>query len=201
MSKLHLSVWKMTLQNSGYSPSCFTKITQRSGKQTLSHRTSFWHKKEPQTVLSTCTKSRAQWNSQNTYGQMHDWNHLEGRTRSINQNAENQEKASPRRSHKRRDPLSRAISHESLSGSIQQVLEDRHHSSSVQNVTIIPIHKVWREGSPLKVLQALTLLRYGILFITTWPQSLASKTLVNRVVYCNTIPGHLESLIHWGTFW
>jgi len=77
------------------------------------------------------TKSRAQWNSQNTYGQMHDWNHLEGRTRSINQNAENQEKASPRRSHKRRDPLSRAISQESLSGSIQQVLEDRHHSSSV----------------------------------------------------------------------
>ena len=50
MNKLHPLVWKRTLQNCGDSPGCLTKITKRSGRQSLSHRTSTWHKWEPHTV-------------------------------------------------------------------------------------------------------------------------------------------------------
>ena len=107
--RLHPSIWKRTLQNSGYSSSCLTKITQRSGKQSLSHRTSTWHNREPQTVSPTCTKRRAQWNSpekeqgmseikflkNHTCWRMHDWCHPDGWTRSGNQNVKNKKAPEP----------------------------------------------------------------------------------------------------------
>ena len=106
-----------------------TEITQRSDRQSLSHRTSTWHKRDPQTVSPTCTPQRKNKACQRrnktalgkyTCWRMQDWCHPEGWTRSRNQNVENQESTRTRRSHKRHDRPPGVISQESHSGSFWQ---------------------------------------------------------------------------------